>query len=64
MPQPYEDADWADAQYNNRRRVPGCGEIFERWQRASSLARAVPRRFSTRFRDHHTDTEAAPRKPS
>ena len=39
MPQPYDDVDWLDAQYNNRRRVPAHGAIFERWHRASALAR-------------------------
>ncbi len=33
------DAAWHDAQYNNRARVPGHAAIFERWAKASTLAR-------------------------
>ena len=33
------DAAWYDAQYNNRARVPGHAAIFERWAKASALAR-------------------------
>ncbi|MEQ1807548.1 MAG: alpha/beta hydrolase [Burkholderiaceae bacterium] len=33
------DPDWLDRQYNNRALVPEHGEIFERWSRASALAR-------------------------
>jgi arylformamidase len=36
----YEDADWLDAQYNNRRRVPDHAAIFERWRGASAHSRA------------------------
>lgn len=33
------DPDWADAQYNNRARIPEHAEIFARWGAASALAR-------------------------
>ncbi len=33
------DPDWLDRQYNNRALVPEHAEIFERWSRASALAR-------------------------
>ena len=33
------DPVWLDRQYNNRARIPEHPEIFERWERASSLAR-------------------------
>ncbi len=31
--------EWLDAQYNNRARVPEHAQIFERWAKASALAR-------------------------
>lgn len=37
---PKTDPAWADAQYNNRARVPDHAQIFARWQAASALARA------------------------
>jgi arylformamidase len=33
------DTAWLDLQYNNRARIPEHAEIFERWDRASTLAR-------------------------
>lgn len=33
------DPGWADAQYNNRARIPEHAEIFARWAAASALAR-------------------------
>ena len=33
------DPEWLDLQYNNRARIPEHAEIFERWDRASALAR-------------------------
>ena len=33
------DPAWLDFQYNNRARIPEHAEIFERWDRASTLAR-------------------------
>jgi arylformamidase len=33
------DPDWLDDQYNNRARVPEHAQIFERWARASDVAR-------------------------
>ena len=33
------DPVWLDRQYNNRARIPEHAEIFDRWERASSLAR-------------------------
>ncbi len=33
------DPDWLDVQYNNRARIPEHPAIFERWARASALAR-------------------------
>jgi arylformamidase len=33
------DPDWLDHQYNNRARIPEHPLIFERWERASALAR-------------------------
>jgi arylformamidase len=33
------DPDWLDRQYNNRALIPEHPEIFERWARASALAR-------------------------
>jgi arylformamidase len=34
------DPDWLDSEYNNRARIPEHPQIFERWKRASALARA------------------------
>ena len=34
------DADWFDAQYNNRARVPEAPDILARWAQASALARS------------------------
>jgi len=36
---PRPDPAWLDRQYNNRARVPDHAAIFERWARASALAR-------------------------
>ena len=33
------DPAWLDVQYNNRARIPEHPQIFERWMRASALAR-------------------------
>ena len=33
------DPDWLDRQYNNRARIPEHPQIFERWARASAMAR-------------------------
>ena len=33
------DPDWLDRQYNNRALIPEHPEIFDRWSRASALAR-------------------------
>lgn len=38
----YPDADWHDAQYNNRARVADCSRILERWAAQSALARKRP----------------------
>ncbi len=35
------DPPWLDSQYNNRLRVPTCGDILARWTEASALARSV-----------------------
>jgi arylformamidase len=58
MPQPYDDVDWLDAQYNNRRRVPGYAAIFERWRRASALARqeSPSARLELRYGDGDGET--------
>ena len=36
---PSFDPHWLDLQYNNRARIPEHPQIFERWERASELAR-------------------------
>lgn len=42
---PTTDPAWAEAQYDNRARVPEHAAIFERWRAASALARAESRRL-------------------
>jgi arylformamidase len=37
------DPQWLDAQYNNRARVPDHAAIFERWRKASRMAREQSR---------------------
>ena len=46
------DRDWLEVQYNNRARVPEHPAIFERWARASALAReASPCRLDLAYGD-------------
>jgi arylformamidase len=44
------DPDWLDKQYNNRARIPEHPMIFERWARASALARdSMSRRLDVAY---------------
>lgn len=50
---PRFDPAWLDAQYNNRARIPEHPLIFDRWARASALARdGLSRRLDVAYGDH------------
>jgi arylformamidase len=51
------DPAWLDRQYNHRARIPEHPEIFERWDKASSLAReGASRRLDIRYGDGLNET--------
>jgi arylformamidase len=51
------DTAWLDLQYNNRARIPDHPEIFERWARASALAReGLSHRFDVKYGDGPNET--------
>ncbi|WP_280151056.1 alpha/beta hydrolase [Piscinibacter sp. XHJ-5] len=51
------DTAWLDLQYNNRARIPEHPQIFERWARASALAReGLSHRFDVRYGDGPNET--------
>jgi len=51
------DPAWLDEQYNNRARIPEHPQIFERWEKASALAReGLSRRLDVAYGDGPNET--------
>src|SRR5438105_9315071 len=56
-PMAYQDPAWLDLQYNNRARIPEHPQIFERWARASAMAReGLSRRLDVAYGDAPAET--------